>query len=76
MTKSLTEMSERERKVFDACYNGWFMGGHYTAKFEGHERDFWADSLRILWNQVDRWFASHEEHHADDHLLVKCVAAL
>ena len=76
MTKSLTEMSERERKVFDACYNGWFMSGRYTAEFEGHNRVFFADSVRILWNQVDKWFAEHEEHHAHDHLLVKCVAAL
>ena len=30
MTK-IKEMSKRQRKVLDACHNGWFMSGEYRA---------------------------------------------
>jgi hypothetical protein len=43
--------------------------------FDNHRREFWADSKKILFNDVDKWFTSHEENHADAHLLVKCVKA-
>lgn len=68
-------MSPRQLKVLDACRNGWFMSGLYKAIFDGHEHSFWADSPRILFRDVDRWFGGHERHHAESHLLVKCVRA-
>lgn len=74
MTK-VRNMDRRQRKVFDACRNGWFMSGEYRALFDGHERRFWADSPNILFKDVDRWFSTHEQHHEDSHLLVKCVRA-
>lgn len=74
MTK-IKEMSKRERKVLDACHNGWFMSGEYRALVDGHERRFWADSQKLLFKDVDEWFSSHEQNHADSHLLVKCVCA-
>ena len=66
MTK-IKDMSKRERKVLDACHNGWFMSGEYRAIMDGHERSFNADS--------NEWFSSHEQNHADSPLLVKCVCA-
>ena len=42
MTK-IKDMSKRQRKVLDACNNGWFMSGEYRALMDGHERRFWAD---------------------------------
>lgn len=72
----LQNMNTRQRKVFDSVYRGWFMGGKYRALVDEHERIFWADSLPILFNDVDKWFEAHEEHHGGSHLLVKCVQAL
>lgn len=69
------EMNSGQRRVFDACSNGWFISGVYAAMFDEHRREFCADSKKILFNDVDKWFASHERHHADAHLLVKCVKA-
>ena len=51
------------------------MSGEYRALFDGHERRFWADSPKMLFNDVDQWFSAHEQNHADSHLLVKCVRA-
>jgi hypothetical protein len=73
--KQYRDMSRRERKVFEACYNGWYLSGEYRAVFFGHERRFEADSLRELTRKVDAWFASHEERHGDDILLVKIAKA-
>ena len=67
MTK-IKDMSKRERKVLDACHNGWFMSGEYRAIMDGHERSFNADSKRLLFKDV-------EQNHADSPLLVKCVCA-
>ena len=69
--KQIKDMSRLERKVFEACYNGWYLSGEYRAVFFGHERRFEADSIRQLTRDVSAWFASHAEHHADDILLVK-----
>ena len=72
----ISDMNDRQLKVFTSVYNGWYMGGKYRAILDGHEKLFWADSLPILFNDVDQWFVRHERRHADDHLLVKCVEAL
>ncbi|MDI9590354.1 MAG: hypothetical protein QM302_04875 [Acidobacteriota bacterium] len=69
--KQIKDMNSLERKVFEACYNGWYLSGEYRAVFFGHERRFRADSIRQLVKQVEAWFLSHAEHHADDILLVK-----
>lgn len=74
MTK-IKDMNRRQRKVLDACHNGWFMGGEYRALMDGHEHSFWADSKQLLFKDVDQWFSSHEQNHADSPLLVKCVRA-
>lgn len=68
-----SELSVRERKVFDACLDGWFMSGEYAAMFDGHRRHFEADSPKSLFRAIDRWFATHEANHGTAHLLVKCV---
>ena len=65
------DMSRLERKVFEACYNGWYLSGQYRAVFFGHERKFEADSIHQLYKEVEAWFASHAEHHGNDILLVK-----
>lgn len=70
------EMNSRQRKVYTSVYNGWYLGGKYRALLDGHEKLFWADSLPILYNEVDKWYSRHEEHHGEAHLLVKCVTAL
>ena len=72
----LKEMNDRQRKVFDSVHNGWFMGGKYRALLDDQERMVWADSLAILFNDVDKWVASNEEFHEESRLLVKCVTAL
>lgn len=69
--KQIKDMSRLERKVFEACYNGWYLSGEYRAVFFGHERRFEADTMRQLYKEVNEWFASHAEHHGDDILLVK-----
>lgn len=69
--KQIKDMNRRERKVFEACYNGWYLSGEYRAVFFGHERRFEADSIHQLCKEVGAWFASHAEHHGDDILLVK-----
>lgn len=74
MTKYM-DMNVRQRKVFDSIYNGWYLSGTYRALFDEHERFFRADSPSILFNAVDKWYASHETNHADARLLVKCVEA-
>ena len=40
MTK-VKNMGRRQRKVREACHNGWFMSGEYRALFDNHERRFW-----------------------------------
>lgn len=70
------EMNDRQKKVYGSAYNGWYMGGKYRALIDDHEKLFWADSLAILFNDLDAWYASHEEHHGDSRLLVKCVQVL
>lgn len=64
-------MSDIQRKVYEACRNGWFLGGEYRAKFDNHERKFFADSPRWLFHEVGDWLESHAEHHANANLLVK-----
>ena len=71
----IKDMDKQQRRVFDACHNGWFISGVYTAMFDDHRRDFEADSLRTLFGDVDRWYGSHSQNHGDSHLLVKCVKA-
>ena len=73
--KQIKDMNQLERKVFEACYNGWYVSGEYKAVFFGHERRFEADSIRELSRQVEAWFASHSERHGDDILLVKQLKA-
>ena len=71
----IRDLSRLQKKVLDACMNGWFMSGEYRAIMDGHERSFNADSKRLLFKDVDKWFSSHEQNHADSPLLVKYVAA-
>lgn len=70
------QLDGRQRKVYDACHDGWYMGGRYTAKFDDHARSFDADSVGVLYREVEPWFASHAEHHGDARVLVKCAQAL
>lgn len=69
--KQISAMNRRERKVFEACYNGWYLSGQYRAVFFGHERRFEADTIRQLTRDVNEWFESHADHHGNDILLVK-----
>jgi hypothetical protein len=69
--KQIKDMDRLERKVFEACYNGWYLSGEYRAVFFGHERRFEADTVRELWSKVECWFESHREGHEQDILLVK-----
>lgn len=72
----IKDMSKQQRRVFDACSNGWFVSGVYTAMFDDHKRDFAVDSLGMLYGGVENWFGEHAADHGDSHLLVKCVKAL
>ena len=71
-----TELTDQQKRVYDACTNGWYMGGKYHASFDHHERTFYADSVNLLFREVEKWFAAHQENHANAHLLVKCMQAL
>lgn len=72
----IKDMSKQQRRVFDACSNGWFVSGVYTAMFDDHKRDFAVDSLGMLYDGVENWFGEHAADHGGSHLLVKCVKAL
>lgn len=69
-------LDRRQRRVYDACHDGWYMGGRYTAKFDNHARTFTADSVGSLYREVERWFQTHEEHHGNARMLVKCAQVL
>ncbi len=73
--KQIKDMNALERKVFDSCYNGWYVSGEYKAAFFGHEQTFEADTVRELARKVEAWFASHAEKHGNDILLVKQLKA-
>ena len=47
----------------------------YTEKGQRIVMEYKPHEGVILFNDVDKWFTSHEENHADAHLLVKCVKA-
>lgn len=68
-----SDMSDSQRKVYDACRNGWFVGGEYRAMFDGHERRFFADSIGWLYKEVNQWFESHSARHANAALVVKSL---
>lgn len=74
--KQIKDMNNLERKVFEACYNGWYLSGEYRAVFFGHERRFEADTIRQLASDVESWFSTHQENHGDDILLVKYARAV
>lgn len=74
--KKIKDMNPLERKVFEACYNGWYLSGEYRAVFFGHEHRFEADTIRELAREVETWFSSHQEHHGQDILLVKYAKAV
>ncbi|WP_321971558.1 hypothetical protein [Paratractidigestivibacter sp.] len=67
-------LNESQRKVYDACCNGWFIGGEYRAMFDNHERRFYADSVRWLYDEVNDWFESHSDRHAGSPIVVQCLA--
>ena len=67
-------LNDSQRKVYDACRNGWFIGGAYRATIDNHEHHFYADSLSWLFRDVNDWFESHAAHHANSSLLVKSLA--
>lgn len=71
----IKNLSKAQRRVFDACHNGWFVGGQYRAFIDGQEGNFWADSPRLLFRDVDQWISDHDKDPAASHLLVKCVKA-
>lgn len=75
MTK-YNEMTPAQKRIYQACTNGWFMGGRYRALLDGHQRDFCADTARILTREIEPWYAKHMQHHGNSPLLVKCVQAL
>jgi hypothetical protein len=72
----IKDLSRSQRRVFDACRNGWFMSGEYRALSGGGEQRFWADSPRLLFHDVDRWYTARTEGDECAHVLVKCVQAL
>ena len=67
---SIKNLNDKQRKVYEACRNGWLVGGEYRAKFDNHESDFFADSPSWLFREVDDWFASHAKNHSDSSILV------
>lgn len=70
---NIKSLNKCQRKVLNACYDGWWMSGVYTAQFANHRRTFEADSPTILFADVNRWFESHAKNHANDRVLVRCV---
>ena len=50
---SIKNLNDKQRKVYEACRNGWLVGGEYRAKFDNHEKDFFADSPSWLFREVD-----------------------
>jgi hypothetical protein len=72
-TMKIRDLSRLQKKVLDACMNGWFMSGEYTAMFDDHRRSFEADSPLWLYRDIERWYESHAANHGDSHLLVKCT---
>lgn len=71
---TLSKLNDSQRKIYNTVRNGWFVGGNYSAKFDNHEKMFFADSPQWLYRDVNDWFASHAERHADASLLVKFQA--
>ena len=61
---SIKNLNENQRKVYEACRNGWLVGGEYRAKFDNHEKDFFADSPSWLFREVDA------KNHSDSSILV------
>lgn len=70
------EMTATQKGIYDACHNGWFMGGRYRAHLDGCQHDFFADTAGILAREVEPWYNKHLAHHAGSNLVVKCVQAL
>ena len=67
---SIKNLNDKQRKVYEACRNGWLVGGEYRAKFDNHDKRFFADSPSWLFREVDAWFASHAKNHGDSSILV------
>ncbi|MBE6479454.1 MAG: hypothetical protein IJI88_00310 [Atopobiaceae bacterium] len=72
----IRDLNQRQRRIYSACLNGWYLSGRYTASFDNHRRSFRADSPSILFRDVEAWYDSHRENHPEAHLLVKCEQAL
>ena len=70
---NIKNLSRLQKKVLDACMDGWFMSGEYTAMFDNHRRSFEADSPLWLYRDIERWYGSHAANHGGSHLLVKCT---
>lgn len=71
-----SELKPAQKRIYDACSNGWYMGGKYRALLDGHQHDFFADTKSILAREIEPWYAGHQEHHGQAPLLVKCVQVL
>lgn len=71
---SLKNLDDSQRKVYNACRNGWLVGGTYRAIFDNHEHEFFADSPAWLFREVFGWFDSHALHHGDAGIVVKYSA--
>ena len=74
--KKICDMDNRQLKVFNAVYNGWYMSGKYLALLDDHAHVFYADSIPILYGEVEKWYARHERYHGNKQLLVKCIEVL
>ena len=59
----IKNLSRLQKKVLDACMDGWFMSGEYTAMFDNHRRSFEADSPLWLYRDIERWYGSHAANH-------------
>ena len=49
----IKNLSRLQKKVLDACMDGWFMSGEYTAMFDNHRRSFEADSPLWLYRDME-----------------------
>lgn len=70
--KKYNELNSREHKILLACRNGWWMSGVYEVSFDNHRRTFEADSIPMLFKDVEKWHGKHVENHADASILVRC----
>lgn len=69
------DMTENERKCYDAAYDGFYMSGAYDVSFGNHRRVIEADSIRWLAREILGWFENHLESSAEKPITVRFVEA-